>query len=85
VALALREPALREDSQAWAQAWREIDATLCADLRQRMVSRPVTLTLCSEHAAHAYQTTHSSPLQKLWQRAQRVFQPMTVHTALQAL
>ena len=48
MAQALREPALREDAQAWTQAWREIDATLCADLRQRMGSRPVTLTLCSD-------------------------------------
>ena len=81
----LREPALREDTQAWLQAWREIDATLCADLRNRMRSAPVTLTLCSEHAAHRYQSTAQSPMQQLWQRAQRLFQPLTVHTALQAL
>jgi hypothetical protein len=85
MAQALREPALREDAQAWTQAWREIDATLCADLRQRMGSRPVTLTLCSEHAAHTYQATARSPLQQLWQRAQRLLQPLTIQTALQAL
>jgi hypothetical protein len=85
MAQALREPALREDAQAWTQAWREIDATLCADLRRRMGTRPVTLTLCSEHAAHTYQATARSPLQQLWQRAQRLLQPLTVHTALQAL
>ena len=81
----LREPALREDTQAWLQAWREIDATLCADLRNRMRSAPVTLTLCSEHAAHRYQSTAQSPMQQLWQRAHRLFQPLTIHTALQAL
>jgi len=81
----LREPALREDTQAWLQAWLVIDATLCADLRQRMSSAPVTLTLCSEFAAHTYQNTAQSQIQQLWQRAQRVFQPLTVHTALQAL
>jgi hypothetical protein len=90
---ALREAALREDAQAWLQAWREIDATLCAklcaDLQQRtgmgMATQPVTLTLCSEHAAHTYQATAHSSLQQLWQRAQRVFQPLTVQTALLAL
>jgi hypothetical protein len=82
---ALCEPALREDAQAWVQAWREIDATLCADLRHSMGSRPVTLTLCSEHAAHTYQATAQSNLQQLWQRAQRLFQPLTIHTSLQAL
>jgi len=81
----LREPALREDAQAWVQAWREIDATVCADLRHCMGARPVTLTLCSEHAAHTYQTTAPSTLQQLWQRAGRLFQAMTVQTALQAL
>ena len=92
---ALREAALREDAQVWLQAWREIDATLCAklcaDLYQRsgtgmgMATQPVTLTLCSEHAAHTYQATAQSSLQQLWQRAQRVFQPLTVQTALLAL
>ena len=82
---ALREAALREDAQAWLQAWRETDATLCADLRQRMGSRPVTLTLCSEYAAHTYQVQPASPVQQLWQRAQRLWQPLTVQTALQAL
>ena len=88
---ALREAALREDAQAWLQAWREIDATLCAklcaDLHQGTGTskQPVTLTLCSEHAAHTYQATAQSSLQQLWQRAQRVFQPLTVQTALHAL
>jgi hypothetical protein len=81
---ALREAALREDAQAWLQAWREIDATLCKDLCLRMGTQPVTLTLCSEHAAHTYQATAQSPLQQLWQRAQRVFQPLTVQAALHA-
>lgn len=82
---ALCEAALREDAQAWLQAWREADATLCADLRQRMGAQPVTLTLCSEHAAHTYQIQPTSPVQQLWQRAQRLWQPLTVQTALQAL
>ncbi len=85
MAQALREPALREDAQAWTQAWREIDATLCADLRDRTGSRPITLTLCSEYAAHHYQTTTQTQIQQIWQRAQRLFKPLTVHTALQAL
>ena len=81
----LREAALREDAQAWLQAWREIDTTLCKDLCQRMATQSVTLTLCSEHAAHSYQITAQSTLQRFWQRTQRTLRPMTVQTALQAL
>ena len=85
LALSLREPALREDAAAWQQAWQETDRTLCAEWRNRLRTRPVTLTLCSEHAAHTYQSRTLSPLQQLWHRAQRVLQPQTVTQALLAL
>lgn len=83
--MALREPALHEDAAAWAQAWQQIDATLCAALQDQASAHPVTLTLCSEHAAHTYQTTTATPLQQLWLRARRVVQPWTARAALQAL
>ena len=85
VAHSLRDAALREDARAWLQAWHETDATWCAALRQRMNAHPVTLTLCSEHARHTYRAIPTTPVQQLWQRAQRLWQPLTVQTALQAL
>ena len=85
LALGLREAALSEDAQAWAQAWQALDATVCAEWHSRMRTRPVTLTLCSEFSAHTYQTRALSSLQQLWQRAQRVVQPQTPTKALLAL
>lgn len=81
VALALREPALREDAAGWLAAWHELDATVCAEWLSRAPTRTVWLTLCSEHAAHTYT---NQPLHLL-QRAQRLLRPTRVLRALQAL
>lgn len=79
--LALRSAALREDAQAWRQAWQDLDTQLLAPLAHARSRTPVTLTLCSEHAAHTYQSHTPS----VWQRAQRLFRPLTVQSVLQAL
>jgi len=81
VSMALREHALREDPSGWLNAWHALDATLGAELLEKAKTHALTLTLCSEHAAHTYQTR---PL-KLWQRAQRRLRPISAITALQAL
>ncbi len=81
VTMALREHALREDPSGWLNAWNALDATLGAALLEKAQTHAVTLTLCSEHAAHTYQTRP----QNLWQRAQRMLRPVSVITALQAL
>ena len=81
VTMALREHALREDASGWLNAWHGLDATLGAELLEKVKIHAVTLTLCSEHAAHTYQTR---PL-KLWQRVQRRLRPISAITALQAL
>lgn len=79
--MALRDHALREDAQAWIAAWHEVDKTLMAALLERAKTQDVTLTLCSEYAAHTYQ---SRP-QNLWRRAQRMLRPVSANTALLAL
>jgi hypothetical protein len=81
VTMALREHALREDASGWLNAWHGLDASLGAELLEKAKTHTVTLTLCSEHAAHTYQTR---PL-KLWQRVQRRLRPISAITALQAL
>jgi hypothetical protein len=81
VTMALREHVLREDPSGWLNAWHALDATLGAALLEKTKTHAVTLTLCSEHAAHTYQTRP----QKFWQRAQRMFSPVSAITALQAL
>ena len=81
VTMALREHALREDPSGWLKAWHALDATLGAALLEQAKTHAVTLTLCSEHAAHTYQ---SRP-QNLWQRAQRMLRPVSAISVLQAL
>jgi hypothetical protein len=70
---ALREAALREDWQAWAAAWKEIDATYCVDLLRSASTfgppsptRPLPqLTLCGKRSAYTYQAVSYTPLRRL--------------------
>lgn len=69
---ALRDAALREDWDAWAQAWTALDAGPVADLlRQAEAGAPVQLTLCGERGAASF---HSAP-RSLAQRIQSLFRP----------
>lgn len=62
----LADAALREDWAAWAQAWEQLDATLCADLLKRVqAGEPVTLTLCGEHSALTYELRPKSGFERL--------------------
>jgi len=74
----LREVALRGDLQAWLSAWRQIDTAHLAPLAQQAHLR---LSLCSETAAHTYQRTERSWLQRLGS----AFQKTNTAQALQAL
>jgi len=58
---ALRTPTLRGDLQAWQAAWRQIDAQQLAPL----LGRANGLSLCSESAAHTYQQTPATWLQRV--------------------
>jgi hypothetical protein len=78
----LREPALRGDGAAWAQAWQQLDATACARLLQAQgAGRPVTLTLCGERGAQVF---HTAP-QRMLRRISSVFYRKPSSTLLEQL
>jgi hypothetical protein len=55
----LADAALKEDWSAWAKAWEQLDATVCADLLKRAqtggAGESVVLTLCGERSALRYE------------------------------
>ncbi|MDO8457490.1 MAG: phosphoglycerate mutase [Burkholderiaceae bacterium] len=62
----LADAALREDWAAWAQAWQQLDATVCADLLKRLqAGESVTLTLCGERSALTYALRPKSAWEQL--------------------
>jgi hypothetical protein len=66
----LQEPALRHDAAAHAQAWRDIDASTCADLLARLAAgQQIHLSLCGDLAAQDY----SVQPRGLWLRATQRF------------
>jgi hypothetical protein len=70
----LADAALREDWAAWAKAWAELDATLCADLLKRVqAGEPVTLTLCGERSALTYELRPKSAAERLKGRFRGIF------------
>ena len=74
----LRPHALRGDLQAWQAAWQRVDAQQLAPL---VGQAHWHLSLCSESAAHTYEKTPASWLQRM---VARFRQPDTA-SALQAL
>lgn len=79
----LREPMLAEDWEAWAAAWRALDAGPLADLLQAIAldHETVALTVCGERSA---QTLAYAP-RTLWRRLQRHWQPVDAAGWLEAL
>ncbi len=62
----LAEPALQENWPAWAQAWEQLDATVCADLLKRaQVGESVTLTLCGGRSALTYELRQKTGFERL--------------------
>ncbi|MDO8607693.1 MAG: hypothetical protein Q7R40_14235, partial [Phaeospirillum sp.] len=62
----LADAALREDWTAWAQAWRQLDATVCADLlKQLQTQGRATLTLCGERSAFTYGLQSKSGFERI--------------------
>jgi hypothetical protein len=78
----LREPALRGNTQAWAQAWQLIDQGALQKARSS-VSRqePFKLTLCGDRKAWSFVNTPRSFIQKIKSR----WLPSTTQAVLQAL
>jgi hypothetical protein len=62
----LADAALKVDWPAWAKAWEQLDATVCADLLKRVqAGEPVILTLCGERSALRYEMRQKSTLERL--------------------
>jgi hypothetical protein len=62
----LRASALREDWQAWAQAWQALDAGACADLLAAVrQGQPTRLTLCGERCAQEFDDAPRGLLERL--------------------
>ncbi|MBE7939277.1 MULTISPECIES: phosphoglycerate mutase [Ramlibacter] len=78
----LRDAAMLGDWEAWAAAWRQLDAGECAALLKSLdAGQPVTLTLCGERHARSWQGDGRGLLGRLaaaWGRGR-------VQSALQAL
>jgi len=72
----LRTPALSEDWARWADAWRQLDASLAVQS-----TRPATLVLCGERTAVQFDTRERS----LWQRLQGTLRGASAIALLETL
>jgi hypothetical protein len=62
----LADAAMKEDWPAWAKAWEQLDATVCAHLLKRVqAGESVTLTLCGERSALTYEVRPKSTLERI--------------------
>ena len=86
VVQALRASALHGDWPAWQQAWHTLDATVIADALQHFkTTGQLTLSLCSEHAAHTYTAASMAWHQRTWRQVRQWLSSDLPTTALQAL
>jgi hypothetical protein len=82
VASALREPALQRDWQAWAAAWRQLDAQEGARLLAEAESgQPVRLTLCGEASSRTWSSAGASA----WRRIAGRFAGASIPSLLEGL
>lgn len=85
IAGGLRDAALQEDWQAWADAWRAIDANDCAGLLRHLEQTgQATLILCGERSAQTFQAMPASFMTRL-SNLSRVFQRTTTARVLESL
>ena len=83
----LRAPALRGDWPAWAEAWRQLDATECASLLAQLDSgQRLSLTLCGERNAQTWiPRAQGGYLGNMTDRITRFFSSNTALAALEKL
>jgi hypothetical protein len=82
----LRASALHGDWPAWQQAWQTLDTTVIADALQHLkATGQLTLSLCSEHAAHTYTEAPKAWHQRTWRQLRHWFSSDSPTSALQAL
>jgi len=83
---ALRASALHGDVAAWRQAWQQLDDTALAEALSHLHSTgQLSLSLCSEHAAHTYTAAPAGWYQRTTRALSRLFHPPSPAAALQAL
>lgn len=79
---ALRQSAIRDDAQAWLEAWSYLDATVLADLLRRAKSgKPTQITLCGERMAATLELQDKP----WWSRVQQRFSTSSPQQLLQSL
>ena len=82
----LRTSALHGDVAAWRQAWQRLDETAVADaLKHLHRTGQLSLSLCSEHAAHTYSPAPAAWHQRTTRALTRLFHKPSPAAALQAL
>ncbi len=82
----LRTSALHGDVAAWRQAWQRLDETAVADaLKHLHRTGQLSLSLCSEHAAHTYNPAPAAWHQRTSRALTRLFHKPSPAAALQAL
>ena len=72
----LDSSALRDDPQAWVQAWQALDAQVFAPLAAQQASGPaISISLCGELRARTWVSGRAS----LWQRIKQAFAAPGIH------
>jgi hypothetical protein len=78
----LEAAALRDDANAWAEGWQQLDSTLMATLlRQAKAGQSLELTLCGERMAAGFELQNTA----WWNRIQRRFTTPTPAELLRTL
>ena len=73
---ALSASALRDDPQAWVQAWQALDAKVFAPLAAQQASSPeISISLCGEQRARTWVSGRAS----LWQRIKQQLAAPGIH------
>ena len=71
----LSASALRDDPQAWAQAWQVLDAQVIAPLAAQQPSIEISISLCGEQRARTWVSGRAS----LWQRIKQQLAAAGLH------
>jgi hypothetical protein len=72
----LEASALRDDPEAWVQAWQALDAQVFAPLAAQQVSGPeISISLCGEQRARTWVSGRAS----LWQRIKQQLAAPGIH------
>jgi hypothetical protein len=77
----LTASALNDDPQAWAQAWRALDAQVFAPLVVQQPGFEISISLCGEHRARTWESGRAS----LWQRIKQQLTAPGFHHFVQDL